>query len=202
MVFKTFQAKISSSPTHKFSFVPLSHTGWSKSLIVIHNFSHSLYLTRSNFRVGRSEVFWNSFTFRVYLFTIAIIKMLPSQVCLPDRQPSKSWDIKVCNRERVYSWGGYVRRQENKPQVHLPKGKELGIFGSEEYRVVRGAGAGDWGRKKVSNHCSELQPSSWEAISENGDVRMIWGWCFCPFDINRSTISYLPRPSWRAGGSN
>ena len=36
-----------------------------------------------------------------------------------------------------------MSRQENKLQVHLPKEKELGIFGSEEYRVVRGAVAGD-----------------------------------------------------------
>ena len=30
-----------------------------------------------------------------------------------------------------------MRRQQNKPQIHLPKEKELGIFMSEEYRVDR-----------------------------------------------------------------
>lgn len=30
-----------------------------------------------------------------------------------------------------------MRRQENKPQIHLPKEKKLGIFMNEEYRADR-----------------------------------------------------------------
>ena len=78
--------------------------------------------------------------------------VLPNQVPLPNMQQAKRWDAKVCSREKVYSWGSQLRRQENKSQICLPEGGELGIATSEEYRVVGGARESDGGRKRWRNH--------------------------------------------------
>ena len=47
----------------------------------------------------------------------------------------------------VSSQGSQAWRWENKSQIHLPKGKGLGIFIGEEYRV-RGTGQVTGSRKK------------------------------------------------------
>ena len=45
---KHFRQKLLLSP-HPQIFICISHTGWSKSLIIIHNFSHSLYHNMTEF---------------------------------------------------------------------------------------------------------------------------------------------------------
>ena len=41
-----------------------------------------------------------------------------------------------------------MRKQESKSLIHLPKGKGLGLFVHDEYRVVRDAGEGVWRQEK------------------------------------------------------
>ena len=70
-----------------------------------------------------------------------------NQVHLPDVQQGKQYDANVYSREGVSSQGRQAWRWENKSQIHLPKGKGLGIFIGEEYRV-RDMGQVTRGRKR------------------------------------------------------
>lgn len=58
-------------------------------------------------------------------------------------------------------------------------------------------GAGKKAETMVALHrCgSELQASSRDACSENGDASMIRGWRFWPSAVKRSSTGHLHRPS-------
>lgn len=71
---------------------------------------------------------------------------------LPRHAASQNADIKVCNKQRVYSRSSQARRWENKSKVRLPEGQGLGAFTGYRIKKQRNLrmgskGQGDWGKK-------------------------------------------------------
>lgn len=85
-----------------------------------------------------------------------IVKMLTllwlsNQVHLPNTQQAEQWGTKVCKRERVYSWGSQMRRQENISQICLCRGQGLGLFMGWSSKVVWVVGNDGRRQEKWSN---------------------------------------------------